>query len=185
MITVAAVRVPTIPGEDHDVTLTVKEPERVTVPCINVAVISVVPTLCGFNRPLVLGDELLMMCATVSFEEVQLQLLVTFCTEPSENTAVATNGNSFTVVDTEIGGIGVVVGKTVETISPVNVALVTVTVVEADNPFCVAVMVVVPVIKPVTKPVGSTVAEPEEVQLNEGALRICVVPSENVPVAIS
>jgi hypothetical protein len=34
-------------------------------------------------------------------------------------------------------------------------------------------------------PLGSTVAVPEAVQLNKGGVRVCVDPSEKVPVAVS
>ena len=98
------------------------------------------------------------------------------CMLPSENVPVAV---SCTLVPLAMDGFGGV------TVIDVRTAAVTVTVVEPVTPACVAVTVPLPSLAPVTKPVGLTVAEPVEVQLNNGVVRICVVPSESVPVAVS
>jgi hypothetical protein len=161
---------------------------------MKVAVIVVEPTSFGFNRPLVLADELLMMLATVVSDEVQLQLgsCVTFCTEPSENTTVAIICNSGCVAGTDMGGTGMGGGglKTVATMSWVTTAAVTVTVAEPWMPLRVAVMEVLPIAKPVTSPLVpetlltcATVLSPD-VQLT-CVVRFAVLPSLKVPVAVS
>ena len=72
-------------SEVHGATVTLVEP---SIP-LSSAVMVVTPGLLGINRPLALGDELLMMCATFAFEEVQSTSDVTSSVLPSEKTAIA------------------------------------------------------------------------------------------------
>jgi hypothetical protein len=76
---------PTCSRTVHGVTVTIVEPG---IPP-KVAVILVAPGCLGSNRPLVTVDELLRMCATVSFDEVQSTCDVTFWIVPSEKKTVA------------------------------------------------------------------------------------------------
>jgi hypothetical protein len=138
-----------------------------------VAVMVALPTAVPVTRPL--GSTVAMS----PDDEVQLSKGdVRTCALPSEKVPVAV---SSTVVPLAIEGpVG---ATTIE----VRTAGVTVTEVVPDTPAWVAVMVALPTAVPVTRPLGSTVAmsPDDEVQLNKGALRIWVVPSEKVPVAVS
>jgi hypothetical protein len=95
----------------------------------------VAPGSLAISRPSVLGDELLMMCATFSLEEVQSTSDVTFSMVPSEKMAAA--------IICSVSPPGRV-GLEGVTISEVRAGDVTVRFVEPGTPWKVAMIEVLP-----------------------------------------
>lgn len=155
------------------VTVSVVDPE---VPP-NVAVIVVEPVAIDAARPW--EPTVLLIVATPVLDEFQMAEVVRSCVVLSENVPVAVN--CLPVPLAILGLVGVIAME-------VNVAGVTVSVVEPETLPEVAVIVVAPVVADVASPCEPAVlliaAAPvfEELQRTE-VVRSCVVLSEKVPVA--
>ena len=143
---------------------------EVIPPCA--ALIFAEPTLFAVARP----DALTV--ATAELEEDQFTEFVRFCVLPSLNVPVAVN---WSVVPFAIDVLGALI------VIDCSTAAVTASAIEFDvTPLWAALMLVVPVPAPVTRPDALTVAtaELEEDQVTE-FVRLCVLPSLNVPVAVN
>lgn len=137
-----------------------------------VAAMLLEPTPAAVTNPPVL------IVATAVLDEVHVTELVRFCIEPSLNVPVAVNGS---VVPFAIDVLVAVI------VIDCNVAAVTVSAIVFDViPLWVAVMLLEPVPDPVASPLVLivTAAVLEEPHVAE-FVRVCVVPSENVPVAVN
>ena len=145
----------------------------------DVAVIVVVPAATGVANPS--EPVALLIVATPVVDELQVTVVVRFCVELSEYVPVAVNCR--VVPSTTLGLAGVTAMET-------SVAAVTVSVVDPETPPDVAVIVVVPAATGVANPSEPAalliVATPvvDELQVTV-VVRFCVVPSENVPVAVN
>jgi len=157
------------------VTVSVVDPETLPI----VAWIVVDPVAPDAARPS--DPAVLLMRATSVLVEFHLTEAVRFCVEPSEKMPVAVNCS--VVPSAMLGLVGV-------TSRVLSVAAVTAKVVDPDIAPDAAAMVVEPVSTAMTEPADSAVLLTvatlvlDELHVTE-AVRFCVVPSENVPVATS
>ena len=109
--------------------------------------------------------------------KTQVTNAVRFWVVPSEKSPVAMSCRLVLWAIEIFGGVIVIALSTTD---------VTVTVVAADTPPRIAVIVVLPAPVPVTTPLLLTVATPVEDELQVAdVVRSCVLPSEKIPVAVS
>ncbi len=149
------------------VTVRVVLPE--TVP--EVAVMVVVPVARAVARPL------LSITATIVLDELQLACVVISCVVPSEKVPVAVN--CWVAPPSTLGSAGVIAMED-------RVAEVTVRVVLPETVPEVAVIVVVPAVTAVARPLLSITATIVLDELQLACVVIsCVVPSENLAVAVN
>src|SRR3954449_1632512 len=124
------------------------------------------------------SNQVPLIVATVAFEEVQMTELLRSCVLLSVNVPVAVSCSVKPMISELLGAVTVIDCRAAAVTVSAKVLEVT--------PLCAAVMLVEPMPEPVARPPVLIVAAAvlEEAQVTE-VVRICVLPSLKIPVAVN